>query len=74
MEPYNRPYVDPATEPGDTGTEEWADETSEEATEHPQDTGAGEAGPATDREGAVVGSPADIFDDGDAIAARNEGT
>jgi hypothetical protein len=25
MEPPNRPYVDPATEPGDAGTEPWAD-------------------------------------------------
>ena len=25
MEPENRPYVDADTEPGDEGTEEWAD-------------------------------------------------
>ena len=25
MEPDNRPYVDPDTEPGDAGTEKWAD-------------------------------------------------
>ncbi len=70
MEPDNRRYVDPDMEPGDKGTEPWADDA---AGGH-----AGKRGPlagggaATDAEGAIVGSPADIFDDGDAIAASNE--
>jgi len=68
MEPYNRPYVDPDTEPGDKGTEEWADETPEQAATHEHAEGPAK----TDEEGTIAGSPADIFDDGDAIAARNE--
>ena len=70
MEPDNRRYVDPDMEPGDKGTEPWADDT---------DAGhAGKRGPLagggaeTDAEGAIAGSPADIFDDGDAIAETNE--
>ena len=38
MEPYNRPYVDPETEPGDKGTEEWADETPEQAAKRAADS------------------------------------
>jgi hypothetical protein len=32
MEPTNRPYVDPATEPGDAGTEPWAGDSADAAT------------------------------------------
>ena len=35
MEPTNRPYVDPATEPGDAGTEPWAVDGADAATEDP---------------------------------------
>lgn len=55
MEPINRPYVDPHTKPGDEGTEDWADEPK------PGETPAWPA--KTDEHGAIVGSPADIFDD-----------
>ncbi len=65
MEPFNKPYVDPDTKPGDAGTEPWADE--------PPGAEAGD-GPTseTDEQGAIVGSPADIFDDGDAIEASDD--
>jgi hypothetical protein len=69
MEPYNHPYVDPETEPGDKGTEEWADETPEEAANHDRHPASEER---TDEQGTIVDSPADIFDDGDAVEARNE--
>ena len=70
MEPENRPYVDSDTEPGDTGTEDWAD------------TPADADGPArvrwptrperADPDGIVDGSPADEFvNDPDAIDKRN---
>lgn len=67
MESENRPYVDPDMQPGDKGTEPWADGDI-----------AKERGPLadgmsmTDPEGVITGSPADIFDDGDAIAASND--
>ena len=32
MEPTNRPCGDPATEPGDAGTELWADDRADAAT------------------------------------------
>ncbi len=64
MEPGNRPYVDPSTKPGDEGTEAWSDN------EPGQDPGSGR--PSTDPEGAIVGSPADLFDDGDAIESMND--
>jgi hypothetical protein len=65
MEPYNKPYVDPNTDPGDTGTERWADEA-------PENDPEAEGRPQTDEHGAIKGSPADVFDDGDAISAENE--
>jgi hypothetical protein len=71
MEPYNRPYIDPDTKPGDDGTEPWADEAPTEGDD-------GERGPLaegraeTDPEGAIIGSPADIFDDRNAISASND--
>jgi hypothetical protein len=68
MEPYNRPYVDPETEPGDKGTEEWADETPEQAAKRAEDSVPVEERQAkTDEQGVISGSPADTFDDGDAI-------
>lgn len=73
MEPFNRPYVDPDTKPGDEGTEAWADETPDEAAKHAADRGPlAQGGAKTDDEGVIVGSPADEFDDGDAIDARND--
>ena len=72
MEPENRPYVDPDTEPGDAGTEEWAD-TLPDANKQ---TGKGPlAQPAglADADGIVDGSPADEFvNDPDAIDARKD--
>jgi len=61
MEPENRPYVDPAREPGDSGTEAWADKT-------PTTTDSVGRGPladpvATGGDGVVAGSPADEFID-----------
>ena len=71
MEPENRPYVDPDTKPGDTGTEEWADTLT-------GSHGTGHRGPladpnaAPDDDGVPNGSPAHEFiNDPDAVAARN---
>ena len=58
MEPTNRPYVDPGTEPGDEGTEAWS------ANRGDDDGPLAQGGAATDDEGALSGSPADVFDDG----------
>jgi hypothetical protein len=70
MEPENRPYVDSDTEPGDAGTEDWADT--------PADADRSGKGPlahppgAADPDGIVDGSPADEFvNDPDAIDKRN---
>jgi hypothetical protein len=71
MEPENRPYVDADTEPGDSGTEEWAD--SPKGSEDPSRRGslADPEGP-TDDDGAIEGSPADAFiNDPEAIGARD---
>ena len=69
MEPENRPYVDADTEPGDAGTEGWADTLP--------DPGEGGKGPLAhppgmaDADGIVDGSPADEFvNDPDAIEDR----
>ena len=70
MEPDSRRYVDPDTAPGDEGTERWTDEGADDGSADRGPLAGG--GAATDAEGAIVGSPADIFDDGDAIEARNE--
>ncbi len=70
MEPDNRPYVDASTEPGDAGTEEWADKLPD--SEHPT-RGPLAAPSGTDEDDIVEGSPADEFaHDPDAIAARND--
>jgi hypothetical protein len=72
MEPENRPYVDSDTEPGDAGTEEWADTLPEAA-------GSAGSGPladppgTADADGIVDGSPADEFvNDPNAIGARKD--
>ena len=74
MEPTNRPYVDPATEPGDAGTEPWADDGAVDATGDPT-----KRPPITnpvapsEEDAAIEGSPADHFlTDDEAISARNE--
>jgi len=60
MEPTNRPYVAPEMEPGDTGTEPWADGDA-----------TGDRGPLADpatteqTEPALEDSPADGFITGD---------
>lgn len=72
MEPENRPYVNAGTEPGDAGTEEWADTT-------PGSADAAGRGPlaaptsTTDDEGVVDGSPADTFiNDADTVSAQKD--
>ena len=76
MEPTNRPYVDPATEPGDAGTEPWADDPAGSASGDPphrdRDRETKPATPSAEDQ-AIEGSPADQFlTDDDAISARNE--
>jgi hypothetical protein len=56
MEPVHHPYVDPETEPGDAGVEEWVEGKSAPA-DHPH---AHEAH-KVDAEGAPEGSPADLL-------------
>jgi hypothetical protein len=69
MEPGNRPYVDADTEPGDAGTEEWADKPADPV-HHAQ--GPHGHPDASNAEDVVDGSPADEFiHDPDAIADRN---
>jgi hypothetical protein len=72
MEPENRPYVDPNTEPGDAGTEEWADKLPE--SDHPEERGTlADPVATTDDDGVVEGSPADEFiNDPEAIDARHD--
>lgn len=72
MEPKNRPYVDSDTEPGDAGTEEWADTL-------PGSGAPVGRGPLADPvettvdDGVVEGSPADEFiNDPNAIGAHND--
>ena len=72
MEPENRPYVDSKTEPGDAGTEEWADTPTGSA--DPAGRGP-QAAPvvATDGDGVVEGSPADEFiNDPEVVRSRND--
>jgi hypothetical protein len=73
MDHTNRPYVDPATEPGDAGTEPWADDPadSEAADRSKRRPAAGPVVPS--EEGAATeGSPADQFLTEDVVTARNE--
>jgi hypothetical protein len=72
MEPDNRPYVDPHTEPGDAGTEKWADAPRGTDDSVGRQPGPEPLGTADDR-GVVEGSPADSFiNDPEAISARND--
>lgn len=71
MESRNRPYVDPVTEPGDAGTEPWADDRagSQAADRTKRRTPADPVAPS--EEGAAIeGSPADEFLTEDAVSAR----
>jgi hypothetical protein len=62
MEPTNRPYVDPATEAGDAGTEPWADDVGDAATADPKKRRPIADPVARSDEGAAIeGSPADQF-------------
>jgi hypothetical protein len=74
MEPMNRPYVDPTTEPGDAGTEPWAEGGPDAATADPTERRPIADPVAPSHEGAAIeGSPADQFlTEDDAISARNE--
>jgi hypothetical protein len=72
LEPENRPYVDSDTEPGDAGTEEWADTLPASGDPVARGPLADPVG-TTDVDGVVDGSPADEFiNDPDAIGARND--
>lgn len=69
MEPENRPYVDSGTEPGDTGTDEWADKPAASG----DAAGKPPAKPAKTTDGVVDDSPADEFiNDPDVVEARND--
>ena len=71
MEPENRPYVDSDTEPGDAGTEEWAETLPGSAVPAKRGTPADPIGSADD--GVIEGSPADEFiNDPEAIGARSD--
>jgi hypothetical protein len=73
MEPTKRPYVDPATEPGDAGTEPRADDGSDAATGDPTRRRPIADPVAPSVQGvAIEGSPADKFLTDDAVSARNE--
>jgi hypothetical protein len=74
MEPANRPYVDPTTEPGDAGTEPWTDDGGDAATADATKRGPIADPVARSDEGAAIeGSPADQFlTEDDAVSARNE--
>lgn len=73
MEPKNRPYVDPATEPGDAGTEPWADDEDNDKDADPTTTrSTTDQVAAPEDGGAVKGSPADQFLTEDAVSALNE--
>ena len=70
MEPENRPYIDADTEPGDSGTEHWADATR--GSDDPTGHGSLAEPAGTTDDGAIKGSPADAFiNDPDAIGARD---
>lgn len=74
MEPTNRPYVDPDTEPGDAGTEPWADDVADAKSDDPTRRRPVANPDAPSEEGAAIeGSPADQFlTDDDAVSARND--
>jgi hypothetical protein len=74
MEPTNRPYVDPDTEPGDAGTEPWADDRADAESGDPtKRRPVADPGAPSEEGAAIEGSPADQFlTDDDAVSARNE--
>lgn len=74
MEPTSRPYVDPATEPGDAGTESWADDGTDAATGDPtKPRRVADPVAPSEEVAAIEGSPADQFlTDHDAVGARSE--
>jgi hypothetical protein len=72
MEPKNRPYVDPATEPGDAGTEPWADDLEAPKAEVPSKRPVADPAAPAAEDAAIEGSPADHFLTEDAVSARNE--
>jgi hypothetical protein len=74
MEPPNRPYVDPATEPGDAGTEPWADGTGDAATaDATKRRPIADPVARSDEGAAIEGSPADQFlTEDDAVRARTD--
>jgi hypothetical protein len=70
MEPENRPYVDSDTEPGDAGTEDWAETLPGSGDPAKRATPADPIESADD--GIIDGSPADAFiNDPGAIEARS---
>ena len=72
MEPENRPYVDSDTEPGDAGTEEWADTLPVSGDPVARGPLADPIG-TTNNDDIVEGSPDDEFtNDPDVIDARND--
>lgn len=73
MESTNRPYVDPITEPGDAGTEPWADDHPDSEAEDRRKPRPAADPVAPSEEGAAIdGSPADQFLTEDAVSARNK--
>jgi hypothetical protein len=74
MDPTNRPYVDPGTEPGDAGTEPWADDRANAEAGDPMKRRPVADPVALSAEGATIkGSPADQFlTEDDAVSAWNE--
>jgi hypothetical protein len=73
MEPTNRPYVDPDTQPGDAGTEPWADDPAAEAGDRSKPAPDTKPAAPSVEDQAVEGSPADQFlTDENAVSARNE--
>jgi hypothetical protein len=73
MEPTNRPYVDPDTEPGDAGTEPWADDRADsEAGDRTKRRPLADPVAQSEEGAAIEGSPADEFMTGDAVSAQKE--
>jgi hypothetical protein len=74
MKATNRPYVDPVTEPGDAGTEPWADDRANaEADDRTKDRSAADRASPAPTDAAIEGSPADEFlTNEDAISARDK--
>ncbi|MGZ6271738.1 MAG: hypothetical protein ACXWPJ_06695 [Candidatus Limnocylindrales bacterium] len=74
MESTDRPYVDPETEPGDAGTEPWADGGPDATTGDPTKPRRVADPVAPSEKGAAIeGSPADEFlTHDDAVGARSD--